>query len=188
MSRKSGETWGTPIRPGDIYSNTNLGIEKLRSHRTWAHRHHQNVRIVDPHRPRFSTQVPAKAAPSPLLRRLHQPPLHWISVDVPQLLDPLLLRPNVEVIKPRLPKPIRRRTSTQTWGAPGLAGFARPGSRHHHSPTTSTRRTPHKPDLQCLNGNRQRLPLRLAHQQMNVFRHDDISQNHDPVLKSGCRW
>ena len=47
---------------------------------------------------------------------------------------------------------------------------------------TRTPNTPHNPKLQRLNRNRQRLPLRFAHQQMNMFRHDDIPQHHEPDI------
>jgi hypothetical protein len=117
MSRKIGETWGTPLleKPSSF----------IRSKSRRSNRHDQNVRVIDLHWTFLTIQVIPKAAPRPQLWRGNESALHRIAVNIPQLLDPLLLRPNVEIVKPCLPEPmwIKRRT----WGAPGLAGVARPG-------------------------------------------------------------
>jgi len=67
-------------------------------------------------------------------------------VDVSQFLDKLLLRPNVEVVIPRLPKV--------------FAPLDQP-SRNRL--------------LQSLYRHSERASFRLANQQMNMLRHDDIS-------------
>src|SRR5271157_763984 len=48
--------------------------------------------------------VMEEAAPSPVLRFLHQSPLDRIAMHVAQLLNPLLCRPNIEIVIPALPK------------------------------------------------------------------------------------
>ena len=70
-------------------------------------------------------------------------------MDIAKLFNPLALRPNIEIIKPRLPESLRmnwgfrdwgprnwgprnwgpRNWGPRNWGAPGLAGVARPGTR-----------------------------------------------------------
>ncbi len=49
-------------------------------------------------------EIVAITAPVPLLRRLHQSTFYGIAMHVPQLLDPLLRAPYVEVIEARLPE------------------------------------------------------------------------------------
>jgi len=92
-------------------------------------------------------------------------------MNVPQLLDPFLLCPNVEIVKPILPKPIRSigGNRRRKWAAPGLAEFARPWS-------TEPLQAPNKTELQSLHGDRKCGPLRFRHQQMHMFRHNDITQ------------
>jgi hypothetical protein len=48
---------------------------------------------------------------------------------VAQLFNSFVLGPNIEVIKPRLPEAIRLVGNIYTGDAPGLAGFARPGTK-----------------------------------------------------------
>ncbi len=136
--------------------------------RRWMHCHYQNVRIINLHRAWLSAQIPSKTAPGPLFRRGHQPALHRIAMNVTKLFNPLTLCPNIEIIKPRLPESFRvhwcaRGQGARCQGAPGLAVFARPGSRRHDAPTR-TLQTANQPKLDCLYRGRQRLPLRLAHQ------------------------
>ena len=85
--------------------------------------HYHDVRIIDPHRTCLSGEIPSKTAPAPLLTRRHQPALNRVAMDIAKLFHPLALRPNIEIIKPRLPESVR-----MNWraGAPGLADFARP--------------------------------------------------------------
>src|SRR5260370_10096175 len=100
-------------------------------------------------------------------------------MNVAKLFASLAVRPNVKVVKPCLPESVRNH-----WGAPGLAAFARPfdplrtGSGNGSFPGASIDfRTPDKTQLQGLDGTRERRPLRFTHQQ----RHDDISQDHEPI-------
>jgi hypothetical protein len=60
--------------------------------------------FVHPHRPGFVQKVETITAPTPFLRRIHQAPLYWIAMHIPQLLHALLAGPNVEVVKARLPE------------------------------------------------------------------------------------
>jgi len=68
-----------------------------------------------------------------------------------------MLGPNIEVIKPCLPKSIRFLGNIHTGGAPCLAVFASHG-------TAATIQTPNHTEFQRLNGSRQRGPLWFAHQ------------------------
>src|ERR1700733_54045 len=63
--------------------------------------------LIDSHRARFAESITPIAAPPPLLRFLHQAPRHGIAVHVAQLLDPLALRPYVEIIESPLPHMLR---------------------------------------------------------------------------------
>ena len=101
-----------------------------RSSNCWSDFHYKDVRIIDPHRTCLSGQIPSKTAPAPLLRRRYQPALNRVAMDIAKLFDPLALRENIEIIKPRLPESV-----SMNWGAPGLADFARPGSRPHDALT-----------------------------------------------------
>jgi hypothetical protein len=126
-----------------------------------THCHDQNIRIIDFHWPGLTEGIPTKTAPAPLFRRRHQPALHRIAMDVTKLLNPLALCPNIEIIKPRLPESFRVRWGAEGRGAPSLAAFARPGS---DNAPIRTRQTANQPKLECLYRDRQRLPLRFAHQ------------------------
>jgi hypothetical protein len=48
--------------------------------------------------------VVPKAGPRPIFRFRDQPPRHWVAMHIPQLLNALLLGPDVEIIVPRLPE------------------------------------------------------------------------------------
>src|SRR5260370_757992 len=129
MSRKTSETLRLPSRQAMGHPIFISVLNKtFRSCRWWANCHHQNVRVINLHRPHFSRGVPAKTAPLPLFRRSHQSPRHGIAMNVAQLFDSLLLGPDIEVIKACLPEAVRLFGATNTEGAPGLAGFARPGN------------------------------------------------------------
>src|SRR5581483_792723 len=92
-------------------------------------------------------------------------------MNVAQFFDPLLLRPNVEVIEPRHPEWIRE---NRTRGAPGLADVARPEN------AVALHRT-NKAQLEGLHRERESRPLRFCHQQVNMLRHHDISENDHPI-------
>ena len=87
-------------------------------------------------------------------------------MHIPQLLYPLLLRANVEVIKPLLPGPLRRDCKQLA-----LVLF----------PSQAIQHPPRKSDLQRLHHLRQRLLVRLAHQQVKVLRHHDISEDDESI-------
>jgi len=104
-------------------------------------------------------------APRPVLRMLHQLSLHRIGVHVFQLLFQLFLAPHIEIIKSPLPKgrffrlaPVKRQ-----WQL---------GTDRRSSPFQEDPRHFLLQDLQNLRGV---FLGGFAHQQMHVFRHDDVS-------------
>ena len=128
--------------------------------------------------PFLVAQVPAETTPRPLFGRADQTALHWIPMDVAQLLDPFLFSPDVEVVKPSLPEMMRSSlVHIETGGAPGLADVARPGN-----PGTFQAAT--EPELESLHRDRQSRPLWLGDQQVYMLGHHDISQDHKPVTTS----
>src|SRR5438445_7032850 len=95
-------------------------------------------------------------------------------MNVAKLFDSLALRPNVKIVKARLPESVRNHR-----GAPGLAALARPGNGFPRASIDF--RTLDKTQFQGLDDSRERCPLRFAHQQTNVLRHDHISQDYEPI-------
>ena len=79
--------------------------------------HYHDIRIIDPHRTYLSAQIPSKTTPAPLLRRRNQPALDRVAMDIAKLLDPLALRKNIEIIKPRQPESLRMNRCDMSWGA-----------------------------------------------------------------------
>src|SRR5208282_26797 len=55
----------------------------------------------------FASQIVMEAAPYPILRTLRQSTLYWITVNITQLLDALLLAPDVEIVIACLPERLR---------------------------------------------------------------------------------
>src|SRR5260221_14594454 len=53
-----------------------------------------------------------KSSPTPLLPFRHQPRFIWIAMHIAQLLHPLALRPDVEIVESRLPKRAPAQDST----------------------------------------------------------------------------
>ena len=98
------------------------------------------------HGPFFPIQIVSKATPRPVLRHVHQSAFYRITVHVSQLLDQLAPTPNIEIVVPTLPE--MRVIETEL-----------PGDRL----------------LQRLDQRRKRPALRFAQQQMDVFRHNDVS-------------
>ena len=94
-------------------------------------------------------KIVTKTAPRPILRTLRQTALYRITVHVTQLLDPLGLAPDIEVVISRLPQ--------QT--ALGRA------------------QAPRYILLEHLQRDGKLGALRLAHQQMNVFGHNHVSRD-----------
>jgi hypothetical protein len=58
---------------------------------------------VNADRSMLAVVIGAETAPPPLLRLLHQPALHWITVHVAQFLDSLAFAPHIEVVEALLP-------------------------------------------------------------------------------------
>jgi hypothetical protein len=79
------------------------GWASPRASRRVSHRHLQNAAIVDLHKLDLTECITSKTAPSPLLRFDGQPAGYGIPVHIIQFLDPLTLRPNIEIVKTRLP-------------------------------------------------------------------------------------
>ena len=95
-------------------------------------------------------------------------------MDVAELLDSLLFRPDIEIIEASLPKSVPVIWSIPTGGAPGLADFARPGNSGPFQTASET-------ELQRLNGSGESSSLWFSHQQMNVFGHNHVSKNGESV-------
>src|SRR5208337_3701839 len=98
---------------------------------------------------RLTQCIVTKAAPPPVFGMRHQSTLHRIAMKVTQLLDELLLAPHIEIVVTSLPERIR----------------------------SPQRQSPRDALLQRLHGLSQRALLRLVHQDVNVFGHDDVSVN-----------
>src|SRR5581483_6159142 len=61
--------------------------------------------ILDPHRTSFLVSIEPKAAPAPLIGRIHQTACYRIAMNIAQLFNPLTLAPHIEVVEAVLPKP-----------------------------------------------------------------------------------
>src|SRR6266576_2744848 len=106
-------------------------------------------------------------APPPHLRRLHQPALHRVAMHVFQFLDPLPIRPNVEVIKaslPNVPECVLEKCRPSQVAA----------TLWRQHPSSKTK-------LEGLHNRGRVLFLRLTDQQMNMFGHDHVAQ-HDKLI------
>ncbi len=123
----------------------------------------QSLIRTKPVSPKFITSV---AAPAPLFRRLHQSALYRIAMDVSQLFDSLVLRPNVEIIEARLPDGHR-------FARRSLCRMALPAPWH---------RSLRESLFHTLHRGRRRSYLRLAHEQVKVLRHDHVSQHNEAML------
>ena len=129
--------------------------------------HMQNITIIDPHQTGFAKGITSKAAPAPLFRRLHQSALYRIAMHVAQLFDSLVLRPNVEIIEARLPDGHRFTRRSLGWMALPAPWY--------HSLRESLFHTLHR--------GRRSSHLRLAHEQVEVLRHDHVSQHNDALCR-----
>lgn len=92
-----------------------------------------------------------EAAPRPVFRFRNQAALHGVPVHVPKLLDALAVCPNIEVVVTRIPE-------GRAW-----AEFPRCGL------------------LEDLEGGSQRAAFRLADEQVDMFRHDDVAANDEAI-------
>src|SRR5690349_2483131 len=102
----------------------------------------------------------AKAAPLPGGGTLNQPSLHGIAMDVAKLLDKAFRAPDIVVVVAFLPK-----RAAVPWYRPANESRCR--------------------NLQCLDGCGEHRNLRLRDEQVNVFRHHDISINTKAVNRAG---
>src|SRR4029077_14874273 len=93
--------------------------------RRCLHHGKESHALTSPHRPlrfnfhcpRFAAHIVTKAAPFPVVWPRDQHPLHWIPMNIAQLLQELALAPDIEIVVASLPE-----------GIPQLAtpGYARP--------------------------------------------------------------
>jgi hypothetical protein len=97
--------------------------------------------------------VVSETAPEPIFRPRHQPAMDGITVDTAQFLDELALTPDVEIAIALLPERFLR----------------------------AQRKPPRDALLQGLHRLRERSTLRLIQQQMDMFRHDDVPVDAEPV-------
>ncbi len=104
-------------------------------------------------------RIMTKARPGPVLGPRRQAARNRIAVNVPQLLNPFFFAPHIEVVIPAA-----ARTESSGFLSMPFATFT--ASAMHRS--------------------RQRRMLRLAYEQMNVFRHQNISGNHKTITQAHC--
>ncbi len=125
---------------------------------------------IDPHQSIITSLVPRARTPHPIPRRTHQSTLHRIQVHVFQLLHLLLVTPHIEIVKPPLPE-LRQRILSSKLKLELANNFLPPPPPH----------LPRHSLLQHLQHRRRRPFRRLAHQQMNVFRHHHESDQSKSV-------
>ncbi len=102
-------------------------------------------------------------------------------MNVTQLLDALLFCPNIEIVEPCSPKMIR--AVIAKWDVPLLAVFARSGNSAILRNTISPQ-PPNKSKFQRLYRERKISPLWFSQKKMDMFGHNHISENSDPVPAS----
>jgi hypothetical protein len=131
--------------------------------------HLEQIDIIHTNQSHLSPPIVPKTAPSPLLRLQYQAALDWVAMHVAQLFHSLLLRPHIEIIKPRLPDWLR---------------FRRPALRIAFRPALPSHYSLRIPLFHTLHHARRITHLRLAHQQMKVLGHHHITKHHEPLLLS----
>ena len=150
---------------------------RVRSRRI-PHRHPQNIAIVDPHQPDLAKGIVSKAAPAPCSGSKTNPRFTGLPCILKQFFDSLTLRPNIEIVKARLPeghwfwilvsRPLQK---AQGAGHPWTTALPVPWHNSLRKPLLNTlhrgRRCPH---------------LRLTHEQVKVLRHHDVSQHNKAML------
>ena len=105
-------------------------------------------------------------------------------MNVSQLLNALALRPHIKVVETCLPETIRvprSRKIGETWGTPYGESSRFPNG------DARFKQTPPKCDLDPLNYGREIPPLRFADKQMEVLRHDNITEN-DEMISAARRF
>ena len=108
--------------------------------------------------------VVSKTAPRPLLRFQRQSALYWVAVDVAEFFQPFRVAPDYEIIKSSLPH--------VSFGEHFIPEFA---LGRMATPLQTFQKLAREALLQHLYHGRWRARLRLADQQMEVFRHYHIS-------------
>jgi len=109
--------------------------------------------FIDRHRAFLPESIMATAAPAPLFRAVYQSSTNWVHVHVVEFLQALPLGDHVEVVKAQLPE----------------ANFGVSNS-------------PRRPLLEHLHGERWVPDFRFAHEQMDVLRHNDVSEDDKVVF------
>ncbi len=127
-------------------------------------------RRIDPHQSFITALVPRARTPHPIPRRTHQSTLHRIHMHVFELLHLLLVTPHIEIVKSPLPE-LRQRILSSKLKLELPNNFLPPPPPH----------LPRHSLLQHLQHRRRRPFRRLAHQQMNVFRHHHESHQRKSV-------
>ena len=79
--------------------------------------------LIHAYRANLVEKIKAKATPAPVLRLRHQSSRHRIPVPITQLLHPLLVRPNVEIIKTALPEGRAFRSLPKQLNLPRIAAL-----------------------------------------------------------------
>lgn len=130
--------------------------------------------FVHHNRSKLAVGVVTIAAPQPLLRFEHQAAFDRVAMHVAQLLDPLVLGeddevieaslPDVSAFQGRTPESILPRVDARAETTQNLAGEALLESLHHHRWVGA---------------------LRFGQQKMNMFRHDHVADDHETVTSSG---
>jgi hypothetical protein len=109
-----------------------------------------------------------EVAPKPLLWLLHQFPLHWIAMHIPQLLRSFTLRVNIKIVEAWLPH----------WHGSGLLMqtlILLVASATWHNSLGKTL-------LHALHYRGRISDLRLAHQQVEMLWHYHVTQYHEAML------
>ncbi len=148
---------------------TLCGFQRVRSSLLFVLPEYFSVNKIQTNQSFFSHFITTPTTPRPVLRVFHQSSYHRIRMHVVQLLFYFPTAPNVEIIKPSLPKPLlsvllRKRKPQLTPHAPPLCSH-----RSRHSL------------LQYLDHLRRRTLGRFAQQEMHVLRHQHISDKLEPV-------
>jgi hypothetical protein len=116
----------------------------------------QHGPVVDPNRPALPISVIAEAAPAPLLGLFHQPAFYRVAMNVAQLLNALVLAPDIVVVKPAQPNVHWLRLVAVVGRADGQDSAG-------------------EPELQCLHDDRRIAFFRFADQKVEVFGHDHVA-------------
>ena len=120
----------------------------------------------------------AKTAPLPVLRTLAQPSLHWIAMNVAQLLHKLRVISNVEIVVPFLPEMLGIANQAPRYSL--LQRLQRIGQR------IPLRFAEHGWPVQAVfwlewgSSIPERIPLWFTEQEVNMLRHDHVPVNLKP--------